>query len=130
MFVISVDADGTETITMLSGQAEINGVPLMAGFMYVLAHGADYAVAPITLEDIDDFTLLAIVGNFDYLAEHLDIDLTDMEIEAPPLPMLQEIANLPIEEYEFEVDEVCGDDCVLQDGIPMLPGRREFDGRC
>ena len=131
MFTVSVDADGSETIVMLSGYAEINGVPLMAGYMYVLAYGAaeEFAVTPITLDAIDDFTLAAIVGNFDYLEPLLGIDLTGVDIVAQPLPTLQEIMSLPLEDYALDED-FCDDDCEMQDEPHMLPGREQFDRRC
>ena len=137
MFTLSIDADGSETIAMLSGYAVINGVTLMAGYMFILTIGTDhaeneYTVMPITLGTINDFTLAAIVGNFAYLADNLDIDLAGVEVEAQPLPTPQEIADLLLEDYdyEFEVDAYCDDDCVLQDELHMLPGRRQIGIRC
>lgn len=135
IFTVSVDAYGNETIIMLSGYAEVNGIPLMAGYMYVLAYGADYAayefvIMPITVVAIDDFTLAAIVGNFDYLAEYLDIDLAGVEIDAYPLPTPNEIANLLLESFEIDVDAFCDGDCVLQEEIYMMNGRRRIGARC
>ena len=48
------------------------------------------ASTSITVAAINDFTLAAIVGNFDYLAQHLDIDLTGVEIEEPTAHDIQD----------------------------------------
>ena len=112
MFTVSVDLYGNETVSMLSGHAEVNGEPLKAGYMLVLAFDAEYgnvefAIEPISIETIDDFTLAAIVSNFDYLVEHLEIDLTDVDIELHPLPTLYEIENLIIEDFDADCDDDC-----------------------
>ena len=134
MFTLSVDGYGSETIVMLSGYAEVNGVELAAGYMLVLEHDAEYdahefIIMPITVEAVDYFTLAAIVGNFAYLSYFLDIDLSGIEIDARPLPTPHEIRNLMIEEPEADDDLYCDDDCTLPIEPDILHHRRR-QGRC
>ena len=142
MFTVSAGEDGGDRFVMLSGHGEVDGEPLAAGYMYLRAPGADVsgepgAVVPISVETAGDFALAAIAGNLDYLAEHLDIDLTGVEIAAAaPLPSPEEISEFAPEEPEEPEAADCdaggdgsADDCAPMaepDGIP-LPGA---GGRC
>ena len=129
MFTVSIDDWGNETVVMLSGRAEVNGAPLMAGYMYVMPVGEGHVghdIRPITVDAINDFTLAAIVGNYNYLARHLNIDLTGVNIAARPLPTLREIRNLLLEDFEIGEDPYCEDDCLPQN-ILDLP---HFGRRC
>ena len=134
MFTVSVDDYGNETVAMLSGYAEVNGEPLMAGYLFALSVDGVIGVLnvmPITVEVIDTFTLAAIVGNLDYLAEHLEIDLTGVDIAAFPLPAPYEFENLVIE--DFEAETYCNDDCVplTEPGELQLPqDRNQAIRRC
>ena len=153
MFTVGVDNLGNETVAMLSGHGEVNGVPLATGYMFVLRDDAGYAysgymygaeydayrfnILPITVEAIDDFTLAAIVGNMDYLAYHLDLDLIGVDITGQALPQLYEISSLELEPIEVDEiedeEEFCDDDCapmVEPDEIEMPQDRRQVGRRC
>ena len=136
MFVVSVDGYGNETVVMLSGYAEVNGVLLVAGYMYVLEYGADYTeheyvIKPITLGVVNGFTRAAILGNRRYLG--FDIDLSGVNITAHPLPTLYEIRSLVLEDPETDETAYCGDDCAPMtepDEIYIMYGRRLTIRRC
>ena len=152
MFTVGLDSQGNETVVMLSGNGEVNGVPLPAGYMFVLRNDADttgfmlddmeydvdyvaitFEIVPITVEVIDDFTLTAIVGNMYYLAYYFDIDLTGVDISVYALPLPYEISNLVLEDIETDEVDFCEDDCAPMtepDDIRMLQDRRQVGRRC
>ena len=130
MFTISVDDYGIETIVMLSGYAEVNGELLAAGYVFTFGEYGP-VIAPLAIESLNEFTLLAIVGNFEYLSYFLDIDISGLEFDAPALPTVYEIQNLVIEDLEFDI--YCEDGCVplvMPYEQYMLHERRYIDRRC
>ena len=132
MFTISVDDYGSTTIVMLSGYGEVNGELLAAGYVFTFGEYGPI-IAPLDIETVCEFTLLAIVGNFEYLSGHLNIDLTGIYVDAQPLPSLYEIRELEIEELRMEYEYECIDDCaplVEEENMYLLHERRQFGRRC